>query len=430
MPNSPNSQRATEVQPELRHLRAFLAVADQGSASRAGATLFRAQSAVSRSIHKLENDLGVALFERRARGMLLTQYGQALLVRARRAHAEMQRARSELGALADKGSVRNAAIFGLLAHERRVQAFVALAEQHHMPSVAESLGITQPAVSIALRQLEDSIGVALFERTARGMLPTPAGAALALRLKRALSEVRNAVADIASLRGVTQGTVTVGALPLGRTRLLPESIAGVVARYPGLRVATMEGSFEALAASLRAGDLDFILGALRPVEYASDLDGRALAEDELGIVCRRGHPWAGRKQIPARDLTRARWVLPRARTPNRMLFERAWTARGLPPPDVVVETSDLAVLRGVLLNSDLLTAISPRQLSYELGTDVVTLLPVPLHDTRRVIGITRRTDSLASPGATILMDEIARRCPDLLLPMERRKAIAASRRAR
>ena len=151
MPNSPNSQRATEVQPELRHLRAFLAVADQGSASRAGATLFRAQSAVSRSIHKLEHDLGVALFERRARGMLLTQYGQALLVRARRAHAEMQRARSELGALADKGSVRNAAIFGLLAHERRVQAFVTLAEQHHMPSVAESLGITQPAVSIALR---------------------------------------------------------------------------------------------------------------------------------------------------------------------------------------------------------------------------------------------------------------------------------------
>ena len=74
------------MQPELRHLRAFLAVADQGSANRAGAALYRAQSAVSRSIRKLEQELGAALFERRARGMLLTEYGRALLVRARRVH--------------------------------------------------------------------------------------------------------------------------------------------------------------------------------------------------------------------------------------------------------------------------------------------------------------------------------------------------------
>src|SRR4030081_196919 len=75
------------MQPELRHVRAFLAVADQGSVNRAGAALFRAQSAVSRSIRKLEYELGVELFERRARGMLLTGYGRALLVRARRGHA-------------------------------------------------------------------------------------------------------------------------------------------------------------------------------------------------------------------------------------------------------------------------------------------------------------------------------------------------------
>ena len=418
------------MQPELRHLRTFLAVADQGSAKRAGAALFRAQSAVSRSIHKLEYDLGVELFERRAKGMLLTEYGRALLVRARRVHVEMQRARTEIAALVENDSVRNAAIFGMLTHERRVRAFVALTEQHHMPSVAESLGITQPAVSIAVRQLEDSIGVALFDRTARGMMPTPAGAALALRLKRAFAEIRHAVADIASLRGITQGTVTVGALPLGRTRLLPESIAGVVARYPGLRVATLEGSFETLAAGLRAGELDFILGALRPVGYASDLQGEPLAEDELGIVCRRGHPWAGRKQILPSDLTLARWALPRANTLNRMLFERALTARGLPPPNVVVETSDLAVLRGVLLNSDLLTAISPRQLSYELGAGLLAVLPVPLPDTQRIIGITRRTDSLASPGATILMEEIARRCPELIASIDGKKSAAASRGAR
>jgi len=417
------------MQPELRHLRVFLAVADQGSANLAGAALFRAQSAVSRSIHKLESALGVELFERRARGMLLTEYGRALRLRARRVQEEIQSARSDLAALAPGGTVRNAPIFGMLTHERRVRAFIALSEQHHMPSVAESLSITQPAVSMAVRQMEEGIGISLFERTARGMLPTPAGAALALRLKRALAEIRNAVADIAALRGITEGTVTVGALPLGRTRLLPESIAGVIARYPGLRIATMEGSFEALAAALRAGDVDFILGALRPPGYASDLHGDPLADDSLAIMCREGHPWARRKRVPDSDLALARWVLSRSNTPNRTLFERALLERGLPRPDVVVETSDLAVLRGVLMNSDLLTAISPRQLSYELAAGLLKLLPIRLAETRRVIGITRRADSVESPGAKILMEEIARRCPSVLTDATESPA-AAARRAR
>jgi hypothetical protein len=71
----PRSLRFAADATELRHLPAFLAVADQGSANRAGAALFRAQSAVPRSIHKLERELGVELFERRARGRLLTEHG-------------------------------------------------------------------------------------------------------------------------------------------------------------------------------------------------------------------------------------------------------------------------------------------------------------------------------------------------------------------
>ena len=183
-------------------------------------------------------------------------------------------------------------------------------------------------------------------------------------------------------------------------------------------MATVEGSFETLAANLRAGDLDFILGALRTAEFAHDLHGEPLADDELALVARRDHPWAHRRRIAARDLARARWVLPRARTPNRTLFERALTARGLPAPDVVVETSDLAVLRGVLVSSDLLTAISPRQLSYELAAGLLRVLPFPLPDTRRVIGITRRTDSLLWPGARLLIDEIVLRSRALIGPLD------------
>lgn len=402
------------MQPELRHLRAFLAVAEQGSANRASASLFRAQSAISRSIAKLEKELEVELFERRSRGMLLTGYGRALLVRAQRVQGEMEKARAEIAAIVGKGHGRNAAIFNMLLHERRVRAFVALTEQHHMPSVAESIGVTQPAVSMAVRQLEDSVGTPLFERTARGMIPTEAGTALAFRLKRSMAEIRHASADIAALQGITRGVVNVGALPLGRTRLLPESIAALVGRHPTLRVATIEGSFETLAAALRAGDLDFILGALRPADYAVDLRGEPLAEDELALVARRDHPWSKRAQLANADLAAASFVLPRANTPNRRLFERALERRGLPAPTVLVETSDLAVLRGVLVNSDLVAAVSPRQLSYEFAGDLLRVLPFPLPDTRRMIGITCRSDSLVWPGARLLMEEIRQRYPSVL----------------
>ena len=161
-----------------------------------------------------------------------------------------------------------------------------------------------------------------------------------------------------------------------------------------------------------------------------NLHGQPLASDELGIVCRQGHPWAKRKRLPPSDLALARWVLPRENTPNRTLFERALAERSMPRPDVVVETSDLAVLRGVLLNSDLLTAISPRQLAYELNAGLLSLLPILLVETRRIIGITRRTDSVESPGAKILMEEIARRCPDVLASNGSKSRPAASRRTR
>jgi LysR family transcriptional regulator of gallate degradation len=115
-------------------------------------------------------------------------------------------------------------------------------------------------------------------------------------------------------------------------------------------------------------------------------------------VSHSGHPWTKRRRIAARELACARWVLPRANTPNRTLFERALSKRSVGPPDAVVETSDLAVLRGVLLNTDLLTAISPRQLAYELAGGLLTVLPFPLPDTRRVIGITQRRIAWRRPA--------------------------------
>jgi len=133
----------------LRHLRAFITVAELGSVTRAAEALFRAQSAITRSIHELETVIGESLFERKSSGMLLTVFGTTLLFRAKRAAQEFELARDEI---ASKIRISNgpikASIFSMLFNERRLQTFVKLAESHHMPTVANALGIKTPTVNI------------------------------------------------------------------------------------------------------------------------------------------------------------------------------------------------------------------------------------------------------------------------------------------
>lgn len=383
----------------LRHLRAFLAVADTGSVTKAADALYRAQSAVTRSVRQLELTLGAELFERKTNGMLCTAFGNLVLFRARRVLAEFEQG---CGALA------RARVPMAMFNERRLLCLVRLAESGHMPTVAKALGISQPAVSGFVNDLEASLGADLFERSSKGMRPTAAGDMLVLRVKRALAELRHIDADLAALRGNTAGRVVIGALPLGRTAILPRAISDVLRRHPGLRFATVEGPFDQLAAQLRAGDIDFVLGALRPADYASDLSGEALLDDRMSLVVRTGHPLAGRAGLGMADLVGAQWVLSSQATPARALFDLSFQSQGLAVPRPAVETSDLAILRGMLMHGDAVTAISPQQLTYEIEAGLLTVLDVELPQTSRTIGITQRSDSHASPGALELMATIRR----------------------
>jgi LysR family transcriptional regulator of gallate degradation len=403
----PGTMHTAALGMNLRHLRAFSAVAAAGSVSAAAEELYRVPSAVTRSISELEATLGRQLFDRRSRGMALNAYGKLVLVRARRIEQEFEAARSQIAARgASHSSSEVESLFASILNGRRLAVVASLAEKRNMPSVAREFGITQPAISTALRDLEAGLGVALFDRGARGLVPTPAGETIAFYFKRVLAELRHIGPDIAASDGMLQGSVHVGALPLGRTLVLPLAIAALVARHPGLHIATVESPYDALATSLRSGDIDFILGALRSAEEAKDLLQEPLFEDRISVIARAGHPLSRAKRIDFDALHRATWVLSRQGSPSRELLERFFSASRQPPPVPAVETGDLAVLRGVLLESDMLTAISAHQLRYEIRDGSLVVLDFPLDRTRRQIGLTQRLGAVPSPGARALMDEI------------------------
>ncbi|MEG3135113.1 LysR substrate-binding domain-containing protein [Rouxiella sp. T17] len=395
-----------EIPLKIMQIRAFCMIAERGTVSQAANNLFRTQSAITRSIRDLEHTLATPLFERHASGMMLTEIGKGVLPRAKRAIQELHIIPSLLNKLKQRDSGREEAEPIWLFNLRRLQIFLALYRLHHTQSVADLLGISQPAVSAALKVLERGAGVMLFQRTPKGMMPTPAGREIAPFISRALNEIRHIPEDLAAQQGVLTGTVHVGALPLCRSTLLPLAITHLVARYPGIKVVTNESAFSALVTELRSGDIDFILGALRQNDAVLDIHNQVLFDEELILLARPQHPLAGRP-LTADDLAQTQWILPRDNTPARHLLDSAFQALGMNEPQPVVETGDLAIVRGLLLNSDMVAAVSSHQLEYELRAGILAPLQLNLPNTRREIGFTFRQGALHSPATQALLRSIS-----------------------
>ncbi|MGO4303305.1 LysR family transcriptional regulator [Cupriavidus sp. RAF12] len=390
----------------LHHLHVFAGVAAAGGVRRSSESLHRASSAIARSVGALERALGVALFERKGRGMLLTRAGEIVLARARHIEAALREVREDAVRMRSRQGAPVASLEAL-HNERRLEVAALLAEVHHMPSVAAAIGVSQSAVSQAIARLEDALGQPIFTRTARGMIPTDLGSRWIVRFERALADLRHIHADIAALQGVLEGAVTIGALPLGRTQLLPMAIAEVHGQHPRLRFRSLESPYEELTAGLLSGRIDFILGALRP-EPSQGLATEVLFEDRISLIARAAHPLSKKKSLGLADLADYPWVLSRAASPSRQALDDFFLSQGFPLPQPLVETGDLALVRGLLLRGDMVTALSAHQLHYEIEAGWLRELHLPMPDTSRDIGITTRMGARLSPGADALIEALRR----------------------
>jgi LysR family transcriptional regulator of gallate degradation len=171
-------------------------------------------------------------------------------------------------------------------------------------------------------------------------------------------------------------------------------------------VATVESPYDVLVAGLRSGDIDLIFGALRDDDQNKDLKQQGLFKDRIAVIARSGHPLLQADRIDFDTLRQANWVLSRNGSPSRELLKRFFSEADEIPPDPAVETGDLAILRGLLLESDMITAISPHQLHYEIHDGSLAVINFSLDLVQREIGITQRQGAFPSPGTQAFMEEI------------------------
>ncbi len=183
---------------------------------------------------------------------------------------------------------------------RQLQYVVAVAETLGFHKAAERCHVSQPTLSAQVKQLEDVLGVQLFERDRRRVLLTATGAVVVAHARRVLLEIEDMIAAAKQLVEPCSGTFRIGVIPTIAPYLLPEVVPAVRARYPKLHLVFREEKTDAVVADLREGRLDAGLLALEADigEWAS---GR-IADDPFVVALPEGHRLARKKRVAASDL--------------------------------------------------------------------------------------------------------------------------------
>lgn len=364
----------------LRHLRALVSVVALRSLNRAAETAGLSQPALTQGMAKLERQLGVQLLNRHPGGVEPTLAGTMLADRVERAFAHLSLAVRRPGRAGARGFSRPEQ----LMTSTQLQAFLHFADAQGFASAAAASGLSLPGIHRAVRELEQIGGQVLAERRGRGMALTPAGRAMARGVRLAAGEV---AAGIAEALGQTHPAtrIAIGAMPLSRALVVPRAIAHFLEDCPGTVVDVIEGSWRELIDPLLDGVIDAMVGALRETP-PSDVEQVPLFTDRLAVFARKGHPLAGRR-VALADLQAQSWVVGPQGTPLRAHWQALFA--GDPPP-VPVECGSVMVIRGLIMQSDLLTLLSPDQISVELDADMLVRIDVDLPGTVRTIGLTTR----------------------------------------
>lgn len=274
--------------------------------------------------------------------------------------------------------------------------FVAVAEDGHVGRAAQRLGVSQPALTKGVQRLEQGLGLQLFERGPKGMALTSVGAVFFDRARQLCLGLDEAVQEAGDLHLGAIGTIRVGVSPVFADHLVCSTFTELLRQRPGAKARLSIHLNDALAASLRLGDLDLAVHALDDTP-ADDLEQRQLFSDELCVVLREGHPLLDKPRLRLADLAEAGWALPRPEVLARRRLEARLAEHGLPAPRIVLLLDNSITLSSsVLRGSDLLSVMSRFSLRTPAGQGLMAL---PLGEAvwPRRIGVVTRRGAYLSP---------------------------------
>lgn len=289
---------------------------------------------------------------------------------------------------------------------RHLACFLAAVQHETIGAAAEAIGMTQPAASKTLKELEAILGARLFERSRRGVRLTGAGEIFRRHAEAGLAAIGEGAARVAQGRQGTAELVRVGALPTVAARLMPDAVERFAAASDGAVVRVVSGTTAFLLGDLRADRLDLVVGRMAEGDAMSGLTFEHLYSETIAFVVRPGHPLAAEPAPSLGAIAFCTVVVPPQGAIIRPALDRLLAAQGVLDLPRRVETVSPSFGRAFTSRSDAVWAISEGAVEDELERGTLVRLRIEARDTSGPVGLTLRAGSLPGPAASLLIEAI------------------------
>lgn len=268
---------------------------------------------------------------------------------------------------------------------RVLRTFLAVCREGSISGAARQLNISQPSVSVAIAQLEQRLGGNLLDRGRRGIVLTPAGAALMRRAEMMEALLQDAEEAVALARQGVRGPLRIGGTPGALVSLVP----GAIERMPQsehMALHIVERSDAELTDLLRRGEVEVAVVTTGIEPPPEDIDERSIARDPFSLIVGRDHHLLG-PTVSLRDMAEMGWVLPHAGGAFRRQIEALFLAAEVPMPLDVIRCDSLLTSKAIVRRSARVTVLPRGVVSAELSMGVLRAIPITDAGINRSIGI-------------------------------------------
>ncbi|AZZ17069.1 MULTISPECIES: LysR substrate-binding domain-containing protein [Klebsiella] len=293
---------------------------------------------------------------------------------------------------------------------RHLHTFVAVAQQGTLGRAAETLNLSQPALSKTLNELEQLTGTRLFERGRLGAQLTLVGEQFLTHAVKVLDALNSAGQALNRKEGLNNDIVRIGALPTAALGILPTVIGQFHKQQKDitLQVATMNNTM--LLAGLKSGEIDIGIGRMSDPELMSGLHYELLFLESLKLVVRPGHPLLQETVTLSRVMEWPVVVSPKGTVP-RQNAEALLQSQGCKMPAGCIETLSASLSRQLTVDFDYVWFVPSGAVKDDLRRGVLTALPIATQGAGEPIGILTRVDATLTPGTQTLLSVIRKSMP-------------------
>ncbi|PRD44603.1 pca operon transcription factor PcaQ [Phyllobacterium phragmitis] len=297
---------------------------------------------------------------------------------------------------------------------RHLQTFVEVARQKSVMKAAELLYVSQPAVTKTIRELEEALGVSVFERDGRGIKITRYGEVFLRYAGAALTALRQGIDSVSQEYSGNAPPVRVGALPTVSTRIMPQAMALFLKEETGSRIKIVTGENAVLLEQLRVGDLDLVVGRLAAPEKMTGFSFEHLYSEQVVFTVRAGHPLLAAGQSIFAGIGAYPVLMPTRASIIRPFVEQFLIANGIATLPNQIETVSDSFGRAFVRSSDAVWIISAGVVAGDIADGKLAALPIDTSETRGPVGLTIRADAVPSLPLSILMQTIREAANDVL----------------